>query len=155
MLLSQGGHWCIVPYRKDFHWSQHWALWNSTKHLCRQASRYRPSNLVNQTLSYCCRAFLDPAWEGILLVSCDQWYYNWPAVLGNNHAHTCNLIFCKRAGSSYLKCDVRDIHGIKSTLSQARKTFVHVYFAFWNTQWCLFYCTQTKTFLTSVNEALW
>ena len=26
-----------------------------------QASRYRPSNLVNQTLGYCCRALLDPA----------------------------------------------------------------------------------------------
>ena len=36
-----------------------------------QASRYRPSNLVNQTLGYCCRALLDPAWEGIL--SCDRW----------------------------------------------------------------------------------
>ena len=50
----------------------------------------------------------------------------------------------KRAGPSYLKCDVRDIHRIKSTLPQARKTFVQVYFALWNTQWCLFYCTQTK-----------
>ena len=51
---------------------------------------------------------------------------------------------CYRAGPSYLKCDVRDIHRIKSTLPQARKTFVQVYFALWNTQWCLFYCTQTK-----------
>ena len=46
-----------------------------------------------------------------------------------HEAHKFFLISMYRAGPSYLKCDVRDIHRIKSTLPQARKTFVQVYFA--------------------------
>ena len=50
--------------------------------------------------------------------------------LRNHHILFCPAGLYIRAEPSYLKCDVRDIHGIKSTLSQARKTFVQVYFAF-------------------------
>ena len=50
---------CHVARRSNYYFVKNLTVALSVS--LRQASRYRPSNLVNQTLGYCCRALLDPA----------------------------------------------------------------------------------------------